>query len=614
MRFRNLANWTNLNNLRGMLFFVQRIDELSFPYSLDSYKASTTSLGGLIDELMSLLSTASSQPKQISEKTLNSAEHVLTELRLRLKGNFIAKSIATVDVDRSAVFDREKETPQKAWERFKVLSADLNTESYIAKIVEEVIALSGSNQKDKLDLLAREFVATLQYRRVSREHINSSIVKFFFGGEPINDPVQLKEFCRMVYPHHHRFVVFLGVSGSILDVKQDVMDRRKITLLDIPECKEFISTIEDSVKRNAVLADFDKYCRNHEMENVILFQPEATDYNSAVLKTLSAIESIVSLFGMFAHKSQIIVAPSALVEQSCCDEERKLINTPQNSMHFIRDMINDRASIDMNRFDERISIDTGPDAMKFANVVNIHGTSLLQSSPELQLVNLWTCLETIAPGAEEASKISNVVNRVVPIIMLGYPARLVRATLNDTLRWNRWELNKQLIACKFDDGLDLLGRFSLLLTEDKYKPQLEALLYRTRDFELLKHRLYTLSKTLGTKKSLKEKMSKHEHFVRWQLHRIYRTRNNIVHAGSSPHYTRYLVENAHDYFDQVFRFCIELSAWKGGFNSFLSCFDYAAAQFGSYQARLNNKSDVEKFEPCWRIPRSAARSFIFADE
>src|SRR5690606_9153820 len=43
--------------------------------------------------------------------------------------------------------------------------------------------------------------------------------------------------------------------------------------------------------------------------------------------------------------------------------------------------------------------------------------------------------------------------------------------------------------------------------------------------------------------------SSHKQKVEWQIRRIYRTRNLIVHSGKLPSYTNILIENLHNYFD-----------------------------------------------------------------
>ena len=49
---RNLKNWSNVPSMQGMLFFVQRMDELLFHYSMDTYKTPTLNIKLLLREYL----------------------------------------------------------------------------------------------------------------------------------------------------------------------------------------------------------------------------------------------------------------------------------------------------------------------------------------------------------------------------------------------------------------------------------------------------------------------------------------------------------------------------------------------------------------------------------
>jgi hypothetical protein len=62
------------------------------------------------------------------------------------------------------------------------------------------------------------------------------------------------------------------------------------------------------------------------------------------------------------------------------------------------------------------------------------------------------------------------------------------------------------------------------------------------------HRVWRISKDYGSSKDAIESITSHENKVRWQIHRIYRARNNLVHAGSVPSYLEGVVVNAFEYY------------------------------------------------------------------
>ena len=49
---RGLKNWKDISDLQGMLFFGQRMDELLFHYSMDTYKTPTLNIKLLLREYL----------------------------------------------------------------------------------------------------------------------------------------------------------------------------------------------------------------------------------------------------------------------------------------------------------------------------------------------------------------------------------------------------------------------------------------------------------------------------------------------------------------------------------------------------------------------------------
>lgn len=492
MRYRNVDNWTNINSMKGLLFFIQRLDELTFPYTLDSYKAPTISLQGLIKEGAGILLEAINIKGDNSDKAISSYGNVSEEIRLRLKGNWIAKAVCSISISELDSLVSENHKPEEIIRKLDIMLAELDVEAYIAEIAQEVINLSNdSRQKKKLEFFAREFASFIQDRGVSRDHINNSLVEFFYGAMKIYDPLQFKLFCQNVYPHGHKFSVFVGVSEIFLSFDEDVLENHSMEIFD--------DESEESPSK-----EVNKFIVDYGLGTVLFIKVIATDYNSALAAALSKLDFVCNFYKMFSHKDEVQVSPFALVEQGCCEGVLKKIDAPKNNMHFIRDMRRVKATSTLKRYNDHITLDIGRDKRKFRNIINIHGMILDTKSEDIQLVNLWTCLETIAPGNLSSSKISNVVNRVIPILMLGYFNRLVVNLLFDILRWDRRSLTLSLKMAKLSPGLDLKQRFVALLVDPDNQSALSDLYGRCRNFELLRFRISTIAELLKDTKKRKK--------------------------------------------------------------------------------------------------------------
>ena len=91
------------------------------------------------------------------------------------------------------------------------------------------------------------------------------------------------------------------------------------------------------------------------------------------------------------------------------------------------------------------------------------------------------------------------------------------------------------------------------------EPNRKVLYGKLEDFPLLKWRLFYINKIFSSNTNIKHLLTNHKQKVEWQIRRIYRVRNLIVHSGKRPSYTNILVENLHNYFDNFLNCTIDLA-------------------------------------------------------
>lgn len=94
-------------------------------------------------------------------------------------------------------------------------------------------------------------------------------------------------------------------------------------------------------------------------------------------------------------------------------------------------------------------------------------------------------------------------------------------------------------------------------------------------------------------KSLNKLLVQHEKKVSWQIRRIYRTRNIIVHSGRPPEFIHTLIENAHDYLDQLLYSFISLTCDGYRLSSIEQSFELMKVKWNTYLKKLER---LEKFE------------------
>jgi len=592
MQYVSPKNWTNLEQTRGLLFFAQRISELSFPYTADVYKAPSLSISGLISDAIQVLGRDwgdDSKQKQ--------ASHIIDEIKHRC--NLVEFLPDVLHMPLAEYFHSDQNDSKLTTIKLKTLLAEINESSYLAAIADRVVALSTqANKKKTLDALAVELVSTLQYLGVSRDYINQYSMDAFFGEKPVKDGKIIFSLIKDLYPHRHDFDVYCIASEGIKLFGDESLRSFRIKVAD--ELPEYIELDYKKFNKLTKKTGFAVFC----------VKVDATDYNSAANSAKAMLDRLASVYQLFHHKWTYEVLPVAISNQTCCSKVHKEAQVHGNAMHYIKDQLPDRARASLSEMLSNRAFMRGPDRSKYVNLIEMHGLSARTLSADSQLINVWTCLETISPpSSHSSSNIDRVVNCIIPVLSLRYTKRILVYLLFDLFRWNKAKVLKAFKLYGVLKSLKAHMKLFEVISNKNNQAGLIYLLEELGDFELLRFRLYSVSYMFSSATNVRDAIRNYENTVRWTIHRIYRTRNSIVHNGTSPKYSRYLVEDSHNYFDQCFEFCMNLSSTSRKFNTFQVCFGFASMQHNFY---INSLSSEKYLENCiWDIKSRNGKSYIF---
>jgi hypothetical protein len=207
-------------------------------------------------------------------------------------------------------------------------------------------------------------------------------------------------------------------------------------------------------------------------------------------------------------------------------------------------------------------------------------------------VNLWTILETLVPSSKNKSKVQNVCDSVIPILLLKYFNKLISNLFNDFNRWNEDIINSYI---KGIDAKHSILKFALFLVCDQYSSERSQLYSELDSFVLLRNRAFKLSQILSKQEKISKSLERHEMNVLWQIRRVYRTRNMIVHSGKSPRYINILVENTHDYIDQVTSEIIAMTTSNFKINYLEQAFELGKILYSELKKQIKNSSKPEDY-------------------
>lgn len=174
---------------------------------------------------------------------------------------------------------------------------------------------------------------------------------------------------------------------------------------------------------------------------------------------------------------------------------------------------------------------------------NISRASLFQ---EEKYMNLWVALESLARTKMYPDIISCVKQTVPAAMTLRYIYRVVRNYVEDCIRCKvTFDFAEHNINMKQDSKQKLVKEtIEIFRTPELYN----LLVEKTKKHSLLKHRTEKIYGLLNDTKLLKEKVKNHHDRVEWQIQRLYRIRNEIVHSALQNETSLIIyIEHLYDY-------------------------------------------------------------------
>lgn len=574
MRLKNLSRWKLDSSLDGLLFFAQRMDELLFDYTLDTYKPSALNAPSLCIEALNLIAAIESE--LIDQAAL---PYVLDELEWSIQNDPVAKGLLEASLDYYILRSEEAKLTEVRL-RLEVLSRTLDSFRYLKATFKALGSHVSIVEKSAIDRCARNMITTLTNIGVSRQHLFNLTNDFFFSpaGPEIATADVIEKFLEEIAPTSHEFEVYFVVSSLIRQVSTSIKAFNLEVLDQLPE----------EVAAVAVKSNFVK---NEDEVFVSAKNLRSYDRFSAREKAIRNLDTLSDLFTLFYHKTQIAWRPMVLVNQ-CCRPGTVVVVAPKGPMEKAFDLKPEKASKELNRFLKDFSA-RGASFDKFNRVADIHGICVSHDIPENQLVSIWTSLETLIPSHLGSSKISNVVSAMLPFLAAPYTTRLVARVTSDLVIWDRHRTKKILNKVPCARGASLQARMVNLLSIKGNDALRNELYGHLKDFHLLRFRVFKLSETLAEPKKISEMLETHERKVMWQIRRMYRTRNLIVHSGTVPSYVSTLIENGHDYLDQVLFYVMRMSCGEYRVKTLDQAFELAKIRYLRFKKQL---ADVGQFD------------------
>lgn len=570
MKFRTLKNWQNLEQLEGLVFFVQLLEELLFDYSLDTYKPSAMNSSTLCLETLELI-------KDIENEVIDQANlpHVLEELALNLKRDEVVRELLDIDIESAcSQITNSDVNLYQIKVTVQIIYSQISLPLY--KDQNEILLLDSvrnGREKNRIRALTRSYVSSIISLGYSNQYLYAITRNIFhWGRNKIKQPEDIRLFFEVVKGESIEYQVLFKGDSLFLDIADSC---RKF---DVSISKDLPTEIENCLNaKNFTLEGEDSVY-------IIFEKVNSLDVFSARESAERRLDRLSALTNIFHHKQVPSWSKGALLINKSVNSSR-IVPASRNPMHMCSDRRSNDAANDLYAFIENFSLAEKQSFQKYTRAVELHALALRSDSPENQLLNLWVSLETITPGKlnRNKAKINNIIDSTLPFLSLTYLHSLTDRLVQDFKVWNAREtisLLKPII------GASDRERLIRLLVLPQYEDQ-KHLLYRSLgDFHLLRNRAHYFSENLSSTKKIKRIIDNHWLRVSWQIRRIYRARNQIVHAGHTPAHINILIKNVHDYLDIVMSSISDLAADGKKINTLDQAYRYVELSYNDYRASL----------------------------
>lgn len=572
MKFRSIEKWDDPANSQGLLFFAQLLEEMLFEYSLDTYKPSVMNTALLCHEALQTIE----QVEQGNIKAPNIG-HVIAELCATFEKDPVAQAIVAIPYSSFVPTLKNPKTPIKEVQNvLELLAVQLSGSRYLAKNKDLLIQeLLGAQSRASIRRLARTYVTSLIASGFSQKHIRDVTLDFFhFGSNRISGPEAIKEFFDLFPSERSEFKAVFLVDRVFESAAEAFAPMNVMVTRELPE--------------DLNLSAFPAFASiGAQRAYAIVSKIPAKDLHSARLTAEQLLKLCATFLRLFHHKQDPAWFHECIVVDTKSGAHKR-IPKPTNSMHKCADLIEPVAAKKLQLFMNDFSLEHDSFS-KFVRSAQLHSMALDSNADENQILNLWISLESLVPSetkAENASNIEHIVASLVPFLCLGYVERLLNNLVKDLLRWNSLAARGALRTVPGKKFTDKLAR---LLALPEFAAERTVIESAFRDFHLLRDRFSYLQSIVSSPEAVLAAVDAHRLRLEWQIRRIYRTRNIIVHSGETPFYTRPLIEHTHDYLDSVLSCLVALASKPKEIHSVGQGFKFVELKYSTYIKRLSQK-------------------------
>ena len=527
------------------MFFAQVVDEALFDFTLDSYKPLALNIRLLcIEGLVTLDNIKKGLIKKPSVKS------IIEELIWNLNTDCAVKRILGPKCERflerikfyECNLAELKETILHLYHHF-------NNKKYLKYIQDILIELvPGNKEKEHIYYLSKAYLTELINYGYLPGYIYFQVNQYFFNkSNPVSDKSP-EQFFNIFDFKTKLFKVVFRVDNVFNEFT--------------PLSKILNFSIQNSYPSGNLFGFEKDFIDNKPPDDIFIVFDDVKSTNeiSARYDAERPIARIANMFSFFHHKEKPKIFNKALVinKQS---NAAILLDKPIKSIIKKEDIRPRDAVIKVKNIFDKLDLPEET-ILALTKTIDIHSIALETDEIENKLLNLWTAIETLIPKDFECEqdRIIQIIQGLSPFQSIFYIKNILNEVAKDFFLFNQRMSSLELKKVIVSQPESRWGKIAALLTTKENESIRNGIYLGLNDFPLLRWRIFSINKHFFNGKSVKKMLNDHNRKIEWQIRRIYRVRNLIVHSGVMPSYTNILVENLHNYYDNMVNYIFDAAS------------------------------------------------------
>ncbi len=519
-------NWENPTRDQALVFFSQLVEELLFNYTIDSFKLPAHNVNTLIQEARKTI-------EHIKNDILKpgSYDSVKSELVDIISKDIVFKKLlkSNTDIAIKIINGNNLQETDRVLQYLKIQLQEDYKQS-LCDIIELKIS---NNDFDDLNRLTKYLLIEIINSGYSIEYINM-IRSRVFNHSLVNGIESYKVFIETFDKSEKTYHVFFKASNIFLQYIEFFSD----DIVSVHDSLVFENT-------NSHINQFNKITGC-----VIEFAIKALDPFKAFHKAKYFLEIVISNLMFIQHQGDFSISKSGIIKEDdnflyYTGTNNPILRRPDN---LFTDKVKDKLRVILRCMNSEVLDRNSKNRISLAYFRHLN--CLRSVSYETQLVDMWSGIEILVPifNKDSTDKITQICDSIIPLITSEYFYKItfyLYKAIDNSLK--KWPIIKILRTIDDNYYYALLKCMMLQEHQTSY-----AQIFNILDsYPLLQKRLDYYKVKLSSPKEILDIYKNHQTRVKWQIQRIYRGRNLIIHSGKTPYQLDTLIENLHYYFDTI---------------------------------------------------------------